>query len=150
MDHEERPFNPADHRNAGRVRAFLRGEIIHSKGASRTECTVRDLSEGGARLEAPASVTVPEFFELYIPLKGQRHRARIMWRAGNELGAAFIVEAPKPDAAAEALATQHETKHDLEVSIKLLELEVETKRLRAQLAAMQETVDQLVKDRGVA
>ena len=146
MDQEDRPFNPADHRAAGRVRAFLRGEIIHSNGNSRTECTVRDLSEGGARIEAPASVTVPEFFELYIPLKGLRHRARMMWRAGNELGISFMTEAPKPAPAAEPQSTQQE----LEVRIKLLELEAETARLRAQLTEMQGIVNMLVKERGAA
>jgi hypothetical protein len=146
MDQDERPFNPADHRAAGRVRAFLRGEIIHSNGNSRTECTVRDLSDGGARIEAPASVTVPEFFELFIPLKGLRHRARMMWRAGNELGIAFITEQVKTAPPADTAPSQN----TMEVRIKLLELEAETTRLRIQLTEMQSIVNMLVKERGAA
>lgn len=149
MAQDERPFNPADHRTSGRVRAFLRGEIIHSNGNSRTECTVRDISEGGARIEAPASVTLPEFFELLIPLKNARHRARMTWRAGNEIGVSFITEAARPTPVTTA-AEAHAALQDKEVRGRLQELEVETTRLRAQLAQMQNIIDTLVKERGVA
>lgn len=143
MEQDEQGFNPADHRTKNRVRSFLRAEIIHSNGNSRTECTVRDLSDSGARVEAPSSVTVPEFFELYIPLKGMRQRSRMMWRAGNEMGVAFVVEQSQPAAPAKAEA-------DIEVRLRLLELEAETARLRLQLTEMQHAVDALIKAKDVA
>jgi PilZ domain len=150
MDQEERPFNPAEHRTASRVRAFLRGEIIHSNGNSRTECTVRDLSDTGARIEAPASVTIPEFFELYIPLKGLRHRSRMMWRAGNEMGVAFVLENAKPSAPAPAAPREQAAGSDIEIRMKLLELEAETARLRAQMLEMQNQISSLLRERGAA
>lgn len=146
MDQEERPFNPADHRSTGRVRAFMRGEIIHSNGNSRTECTVRDLSDGGARVEAPASVTVPEFFELYIPLKQLRHRARMMWRAGNELGISFISEPAKAAPATKEPSASGE----MEIRMKLLELEAESARMRLQLTEMQGLIATIMKEKGAA
>lgn len=142
MEQDEQTFNPADHRTTNRVRSFLRAEIVHSNGNSRTECTVRDLSDTGARVEAPASVTVPEFFELYIPLKALRHRARMMWRAGNEMGVAFVEHA-QPAAPAK-------TEADMEVRLRLLELEAETARLKLQLTEMQHIVNALVKERSIA
>lgn len=145
MEHDDNTLGSAEHRVKNRVRSFLRAEIIHSNGNSRTECIVRDLSDTGARIEAPSSVTVPEFFELFIPLKGIRHRARMMWRAGLEMGVSFILEAPAPVAAAPA-----RTEGDVELRMRLLELEAETARMRLQLTEMQILINTLVKERGVA
>lgn len=144
MDRDDNTLGSAEHRAKNRVRSFLRAEIIHSNGNSRTECIVRDLSDTGARIEAPASVTVPEFFELHIPLKSIRQRSRMMWRAGLEMGVAFVVEAQTP------AHTTPKPEGDMELRIRLLELEAETARMRLQLAEMQLTINNLVKERGVA
>ncbi|MCA0405389.1 MAG: PilZ domain-containing protein [Proteobacteria bacterium] len=145
MDRDDTTLGSAEHRAKNRVRSFLRAEIIHSNGNSRTECIVRDLSDTGARIEAPTSVTVPEFFELHIPLKGIRQRSRMMWRAGVEMGVAFVVEAPAPTVAPVA-----KSEGEMELRIRLLELEAETARMRLQLTEMQLTINTLVKERGVA
>lgn len=151
MNQEESQRAALDHRTAVRVRSFLRAEIIHSHGNSRTECTVRDLSDGGARVEAPASVTIPEYFELFIPMRNITRKARMMWRAGNEIGVSFVQErvAPAP-APPPPVRTQAETEIDAEVRLKLLTLEAETARLRAQLAEMQNVVSILMKDRAAS
>jgi hypothetical protein len=91
----------SEHRNTNRIRSFLRGEIVHSNGSSKTECTVRDISDGGARIEAPPSVTVPEFFTLLIPQRGLSQRARIVWRQGGELGISFEIQQPASPSAPE-------------------------------------------------
>ena len=126
-------------RTTSRIRSFLRGEIIHSNGNSRTECTVRDLSDTGARIEAPPSVTVPEYFELLIPQRNVRHRARIVWRHQAELGLIFedVVQQPKP--AVEQTSP--------EIRIRMMELELETAKLRAQLAEMRSIVEVFVRDK---
>jgi len=132
-------MSTAESRVTSRTRSFLRGEIIHSNGNSRTDCTVRDLSETGARIEAPPSVTVPEYFDLVIPQRNIRHRARIVWRHQAELGLAFedVVLQPKP--AAEAGSQ--------EIKLRMMELELETAKLRAQLAEMRSIVDIFVRDK---
>jgi hypothetical protein len=132
---------PNDRRRSSRVRSFLRGEILHSNGASRTECTIRDLSETGARIEAPVSVTVPEHFELSIPQRHVHHRARMVWRHGAEIGVAFLVQPVQagPAAAPDEIGT--------EIRMRMLEIEAETARLRAQLAEMRAALDTVLRER---
>lgn len=127
----------SEHRTSLRIRSFLRGEVIHSGGASRTECIVRDLSELGARVEVPASVTIPEFFDLAVPQRHLMHRSRIIWRHGNELGIAFAdLKRPAEPATAEEMP--------LDLKIRMLELEAETARLRLQLAEMKAVIEGMV------
>lgn len=128
-----------EHRTSPRVRSFLRGEIIHSNGSSKTECTVRDLSDGGARIEAPSTVTLPEFFDLHIPLRGAMYRAQIIWRHGHELGLHFA----KP----EAKDGQVPEPRSSDMKLRMLELENEIVRLREQLSDMRRIVERVAGDR---
>jgi hypothetical protein len=118
-----------DNRHAGRIRSFLRGEIVHSNGASRTECTVRDISETGARIQVPKSVTLPEFFELIIPQKGMHERARIIWIKDGEIGVTF---------AHNQLNGQSDGPHQADLAHRIHILESEVYRLRLDLKDMQE------------
>lgn len=135
-------MSTADHRTSNRARSFLRGEIIHSNGNSRTDCTIRDLSDGGARIEAPPSVTVPEFFELIIPQRNMRQRARIVWRHSAELGISFQNQHQPPSPSLEDTP--------LEIKMRMMELELETAKLRAQLAEMRAVVDNFILDKKTA
>lgn len=137
---------PAEKRQHARVRSFLRGEAVHSNGASRTGCTIRDISERGARIEAPPSVTLPEFFELLVPQRQLLQKVRIAWRHGSEIGVSFVAEAhaPAPNAAAE------HSSEDQELNIRLRELESETARLRAELAEVQAVVQQFIQEKKTA
>lgn len=130
-----------EHRRSNRVRSFLRGEVVHSNGSSRTECTIRDISETGARIEAPPSVTIPEFFELVIPLRNSRHRAQMIWRHGIEIGVAFLAEATPP---------RGQREDDSELRMRMRELEAETARIRAQLAEMRAAIEALARERKTA
>lgn len=130
-------MDASEHRGSIRIRSFLRGEIVHSNGSSRTECTIRDLSETGARIDAPPSVTVPEFFELHIPQKNLTYKARIARRHGQELGLVFETQAQMPHAAHPPEETP------VEVKLRMLELETEILRLRAQLHEMKGVIDTL-------
>ncbi len=137
MNPGERNTSYAERRASQRARAFLRAVIIHPDGHSRTACLVRDISEGGARIDAPASVAIPEYFELFIPLKGLQHRSRTMWRAGNEIGVSFIPEENKleaQDPPADAFNV---------LRMRLAEVELETARLRKQMNEMHEIVTNL-------
>ena len=72
-----------------RVRTFLKGVVWYDNRSVSIDCTVRDLSDTGARLVFATQVTVPETFELNIP---QRHRTlnvRVRRREGLELGVSF-------------------------------------------------------------
>ena len=127
-----------EHRQGKRTRSFLRGEIVYSNGYVRTECTVRDLSSGGARLEAPLSVSLPEFFELIIPQRQITCRARIRWRHKGELGISFN---PTREAAAPAADDPASLRQRLQ------DLEVENRILRAELATMRSALEILTRER---
>lgn len=129
-----------EHRSTPRVRSFLRGEIVHSNDASKTECTIRDMSDGGARIEAPPSVTVPEFFDLLIPQRGTRQHARIVWRHGAELGVSFQdkVHSPFP---------VEDKPPELDLTLRMIELEAEIAKLRAQFAEMRDVIVGLVNEK---
>ncbi len=78
-----------DHRAATRARAFLKARIIFNNGMSTMDCVVRDLSDGGARLQITDSVALPSRFDLYILKKDETRRASLQWRTSEEIGISF-------------------------------------------------------------
>lgn len=97
-----------ERRSALRQKSFLQGRIFYNNRRSSVDCLVRDISDTGAKLKFSESITVPEAMELYIPNKDEFRRARVQWRAGNEMGVAFgddielpaAASAPSPDMSA--------------------------------------------------
>jgi hypothetical protein len=78
-----------DHRSATRARAFLKAQIRFNNGMSTMDCVIRDLSEGGARLQISDSVAIPNTFELHIPKRNETRRAILHWRTSEEMGVGF-------------------------------------------------------------
>jgi hypothetical protein len=84
-------MNPVEQRRASpRLRTLLEGHIVYNNRLSRMECTVRDLSEKGARLIFAQPVKVPAEFELQIPRKKLVRRAQIIWYDGQNHGVMFL------------------------------------------------------------
>lgn len=110
----------------------------------RIECTVRDLSPEGARLQVSRDVTLPDPFELHIPQRGMVERARIIWRHGDETGVHFerirIVRAAEP---APDIATA-----DRSLLARVDALESELKHLRQQMALMRSNLERMTMERG--
>jgi PilZ domain-containing protein len=68
---------------------MIPAEIIFGGGQAMQECIIRDLSDGGAKLEFANVKTVPSSFDLIV--KGHRpHHCRVAWRALRELGVQFM------------------------------------------------------------
>ena len=78
-----------DHRSATRARAFLKAQIRFNNGMSTMDCVIRDLSDGGARLQISDSVAIPNSFELHIPKRDETRRAILHWRTSEEMGVGF-------------------------------------------------------------
>lgn len=57
-------------------------------------CIVRELSTGGAKLEIAQSATLPDEFDLHIPLKEKTLHAKVKWRHGDFIGVEFISAQP--------------------------------------------------------
>ncbi len=81
--------HPAGPRAASRIRTFLKGVIYYDNRHVSIECTIRDLSDTGARLAFTSSVTVPDKIELHIPQRQRTLIANVQRREPYEIGVAF-------------------------------------------------------------
>ena len=79
-------------RKAPRSRTLLGGVIAFNNRASTMDCQVRNLSTGGAKVIFTNTAVVPDQFDLQIARKERSFRARMVWRAPNEAGVAFLSE----------------------------------------------------------
>jgi hypothetical protein len=82
-----------ERRSSKRWHTVLKGRIVSNNLSSPVECTVRDLSNTGARVYFADSSDLPMEFELEIPSKGIQVQARLMWRQGANHGLMFLQEA---------------------------------------------------------
>lgn len=121
-----------EERQARRERTFLPARLSFGEGGTlSTQCTVTQLSEVGARLNVPASLALPDRFELAIPQRGLELRARLVWRKDDQAGVAFDEPPEEPAAAPE----------DLQAKVR--ELEAANAKLRARVAELVEQVRRL-------
>jgi hypothetical protein len=77
-----------DKRKARRQRVFKGGKILFNDGNSTIDCTIRNLSDTGAKLEVESVIGVPAEFML-VSHDGTERWSRVMWRAGTSLGVSF-------------------------------------------------------------
>lgn len=121
-----------EERLARRERTLLPARISFGDGgALSTECVVTQLSEIGARVNVPASLAMPDRFDLSIPQRGLTLRARLIWRKDDQAGIAFDKPEPAPPAPPE----------DLQAKVR--ELEAANAKLRARVAELVEQVRRL-------
>src|SRR5512144_900857 len=86
----------SERRRTVRQKSFLRGCIYFNNRRTVVDCLIRDISEGGARLQFSDAISIPDSFELYIPQKEQTLRAKVERRHGMELGVSFTDFARAP------------------------------------------------------
>jgi hypothetical protein len=79
-----------DKRATARRRVLKSGRIVFNHGLSVINCTVRDLSERGARLRLPSSsLHIPNQLNLALSDEINRRTCRVVWRSMHELGVTF-------------------------------------------------------------
>jgi hypothetical protein len=71
-----------------RHRVLKQGARAFSDGGG-TDCTVRNLSESGARTEIASLVSLPQSFTLVIPAGHFRRHCHPVWSADRRIGVAF-------------------------------------------------------------
>ncbi|WP_427024102.1 PilZ domain-containing protein [Aureimonas ureilytica] len=84
---------PPNRRRENRRKTRLRpGKLVTEGGEFLCDCTVIERSESGARIRAFAPVTtlLPEDLFLFEEIEAFKHRARIVWANGAELGLVFL------------------------------------------------------------
>lgn len=74
-------------RTAPRQRVLKRGTITFGGGG--IDCTVRNLSATGARVDIESPVGLPDSFELVIEADQFQRRGHAVWFKGRQLGIAF-------------------------------------------------------------
>lgn len=79
----------ADNRRGPRRRVLKSGLIAFNNRHSTLQCTVRDVSEGGARLLTSGSINAPDTFELIIELDGTEVSCAVVARSATEVRVKF-------------------------------------------------------------
>jgi hypothetical protein len=77
-----------ERRAAQRHRVLKQGMLAFSGGGG-ADCTVRNLSESGARIEIANPVGLPACFTLVIAADHFLHHCHAVWSADRRIGVAF-------------------------------------------------------------
>jgi PilZ domain-containing protein len=78
-----------EHRRHPRHRTLKAGKIIFNHHLSVIDCTIRNLSDTGACLQIPATVGVPDRFELWFEAEKRTRPCRVAWKTATRVGVAF-------------------------------------------------------------
>lgn len=85
----------ANNRAAPRSRVLKSAKIISMNYVSVLDCTVRDLSETGAKLICADPLSVANVFRFMLPAENTIRDARVVWRRNGMLGVEFTSEKTK-------------------------------------------------------
>ncbi|HEY0302063.1 MAG TPA: PilZ domain-containing protein [Rhizomicrobium sp.] len=77
-------------RLAARKRVLFGGKIVHDDGAFSLDCTIRDLSDAGARITLGNRVSIPAEVYLIDLRAGVAYRAQVAWRRTPNFGLRFV------------------------------------------------------------
>lgn len=78
-----------ERRREARVPVRVAATIVLSSNRS-VPCQTVDVSTSGARLDLPRDRILPSEFEVVIPARKIRRRAKLVWRAEDTLGIQFV------------------------------------------------------------
>ncbi len=79
----------AERRPRPRKRVLLTGIVAYGEGAFSFDCTIRNLSESGARITVGAIMQLPVNFYLINVRDRVAYDARAAWNKGGEVGVIF-------------------------------------------------------------
>ncbi len=79
----------AERRDSPRLRALKGARIVYGDGSMTRDCTIRNLSDGGARLVLQSTADIPDVFNLFFD-DGARKSCAVRWRKLTELGVEFL------------------------------------------------------------
>ena len=85
---------PAERRPKGRKRVLLTGIVAYANGAHSFHCTIRNLSETGARLAVGNNAQFPSDFYLINIRDRVVYDAKLVWNRGPEIGVTFKATLP--------------------------------------------------------
>ena len=77
-----------------RLRVLLGARIAFHDGAQHFDCTIRDLTNVGARILLPRNQPMPSLVYLINMRDRTAHEAKVAWNNGKEAGLSFIQSFP--------------------------------------------------------
>jgi hypothetical protein len=78
-----------ERRIASRRTTLKGGRVAFNAGRSTVDCTVRNLSNKGAKLIVNSVVGIPDTFDLVLS-DHSKQACRVIWRSLKELGVEFV------------------------------------------------------------
>jgi hypothetical protein len=92
MQERDKPELPpmAERRPAPRRRVIWRGRCAFLDGSRSFDCTIRDLSQSGARISIQGAQMIPQHFYLIDRTNRTVHEVKVAWNNGKQLGLQFL------------------------------------------------------------
>ena len=81
-----------NHRKYPRHTVLKEGKIVSSTMNGAINVTIRDLSVGGARIQLPSYIGMPQEFSLLVTSENLLYPAVAKWRTSRATGLAFVGE----------------------------------------------------------
>jgi PilZ domain len=78
-----------NNRNGERYEVLEAGTITFQGSGSSMDCTVHNISIGGANLEVENSAGIPDSFDLLINSENGKQHCHVVWRKEQRIGVAF-------------------------------------------------------------
>ena len=79
-----------EHRTNERRPVLKGAKIVWNRGGSVLDCTLRNVSNTGAKLEVFNAISVPDEFELRWDSNARRQNCIVVWRKLDSLGVKFV------------------------------------------------------------
>src|SRR3954469_4403291 len=84
----------ANRRPERRASTLLSGVVSTLDGSVEYDCTIRDLSESGARIAAPKRAALPDEFYLMHVKDRIAYHVKVAWRSEGDIGVQFVSVIP--------------------------------------------------------
>jgi hypothetical protein len=88
---------PEQARGSDRKRALLGGKVASRDGSQVVSCTIRDLSDTGAKITVPAGIVIPTHVFLVYARSAYAHECQVSWIKPPQYGLKFINALPLDD-----------------------------------------------------
>jgi hypothetical protein len=76
-------------RGAERSRSLLKAKIIFNNRMTTVDCVVKNISATGAKIAVSSALSIPNEFDLEIPMRGRTFKAQMRWRDTEGIGVEF-------------------------------------------------------------
>ncbi len=83
----------SERRSVRRKHALKGARIVFNRGSSSFNCTIRDLSDGGAKLVVDAVLDIPDAFDLRFNDGSPPRHCSTQWISGKSIGVRFALAA---------------------------------------------------------